>query len=602
VEQQLIAGGSVSPSLDAATVCEAFQRIVAAHPDRPALRKRGERGMTWAELGARVRDVATGLAALGLGKGDTLALLLPNVPECHLVDYAAIHLGAVPFTIYNTSAPQQIIELLETAQPSVLVTDSTFLETVETVTRADPRLRHVIVTDLDAPSGCATMTLAELERSSRPDFDFERAWRSVNADDLLTLIFTSGTTGPPKGVHWSHRTTMTQLRALDATLPLPSEAVISFMPLAHAGGRITAHYFAMPYGATITCCPVVMDYLAYLPEVRPDVLFLPPRMWEKLQVAIEAQIAELHEGDRLAVRARIARGVEQAFTRQPPAPTPEVLRPIFERVGTGRVKIGVVGGAPAAAELSAWFRAVGLPMLEAYGGTETGLCVFNTIDDFKGGTAGKPLPGVELKLLDDGEICVRSDLQMVGYRNDPVGDAEAIDADGWLHSGDIGELDADGFLRVIDRKREIIISAAAKNMSPANIEQAIKAESSLIAQIVCIGDRRRFNTALITLDPHGAATAARGLGLQTTDVADLATAPEILKEIQVAVDCGNAKLSRVETIRKFTLLPDIWMPDSDLLTPIGKVKRRGVNARYADAIERMYAESPVPANHTTGRN
>jgi long-chain acyl-CoA synthetase len=579
-----------SPSAGAATVCEAFQRLVAASPEKVALRTRDGWALNWAELDGRIRSIAAGLATLGIGRGDTVAILLPNTPENHMVDFAAIHLGGVPFTIYNTSTADQIVEHLDMGDATVLVTESSFLETVGKARQGLPLLEHVIVTDADEAVSPATMSLAQLEAGGDPGFDFDAAWRAVEADDLVTLIFTSGTTGPPKGVHWSHRTVLAQQRDLGSVVPLARDGVVSFLPLAHAGGRITSHYVALLYGATITCCPVIMDFPAYLAEVHPDALFLPPRMWEKLQVAIENLIDELPSAERDEAKVAIERGIDKANSRDAPGPMPEAIRPVLERLGLDRIRAGFVGGAPSAPELSAFFRAVGVPMLEAYGGTETGLCVFNTIEDFKGGTAGKPLPGVEMKLLDDGEICVRSDMCMVGYRKDPDGTAEAIDADGWLHSGDIGVVDEDGYLKIVDRKREIIINAAAKNMSPANIEQAIKAESSLIGQIVCIGDGRRYNTALITLDPEAAAAAATRHSLESTELEDIVEAPAVVAEVQAAVDRGNAKLSRVETIRKFRIVPDVWVPDTDLLTPTAKVKRRGVDDRYAAEIAALYAE------------
>jgi long-subunit acyl-CoA synthetase (AMP-forming) len=260
-------------------------------------------------------------------------------------------------------------------------------------------------------------------------------------------------------------------------------------------------------------------------------------------------------------------------------PAPEV-EPVLARLGLERLKVGFVGGAPSAPELTAFFRSVGVPLLEAYGCTEGSLSIFNRIDEFKLGTAGKPLPGVEIRVAEDGELLQRSGLNFLGYLSLPEQTAETLDADGWLHTGDIVEVDAEGFVKVVDRKKEIIISAAGKNMSPANIEQAIKGESSLIGQIVCIGDGRRYNTALITLDPEAATAHAQRSGLGGRSFA----------EIAAAVQRGNERLARVEQIRKFTVLEDIWMPDSDVLTPTMKLKRKPIAARYSDTIEALYAE------------
>jgi long-subunit acyl-CoA synthetase (AMP-forming) len=589
--------------IQAPTVCEAFQRLVAQKPGATALRSQnGAESLTWAELDARVRGIAGGLAALGIGHGDTVAMLLPNVMACHIVDYAAIHLGAVPFTIYNSSTAEQIAFQLGHADATLIVTDSAMLPKVLEAQANAPGLQHVVVTDGDG----GTTTLADLEQGGADDFDFDAAWRAVDAEDLVTMIFTSGTTGPPKGAQWAHRTVMSQIRALDAALPMPTEGVISFLPMAHAGGRITSHYVPLAYGAAITTCPDMKELPAFLAEVHPDVLFAVPRLWEKLQVGIEGLVATLpDEDERRACEAAIAVGLERvkamdAGADADPARAAELeqahsdgiatLKPVLARLGLDRIKSAFVGGAPSAPELSAFFRAVGVPLLEAYGLTEGSLNIFSRPEDFKGGTAGKPLPGVELRLAEDGEMLIRSDLNFVSYRKQEDVTRETLDADGWLHTGDIAEVDADGYVKVVDRKKEIIISAAGKNMSPANIEQAIKGESSLIGQVVTIGDGRRYNTALITLDPEAAPTYAKRLGVAPGSFDELVRSPELHAEVAAAVERGNARLMRVEQIKKFTLLPVFWMPDSDEMTPTMKLKRKPIAAKYSAEIEALYAE------------
>ncbi len=591
----------LGPPIEALTVCSAFQRLVEQRPDAPALRTLDDSvSMSWSQLDDRVRALAAALAALGIGKGDTVAMLLPNCVECHLIDFAAIHVGAVPFTIYNSSSAPQIRHQLHNAAATVLFCEAALLEKVNQVRDELPGLQHVVVTDGDG----GTTTLSDLEASGDSEFDFDAAWRAVGPEDLVTIIYTSGTTGPPKGVQWAHRTVMSQLRSLGAVVPLPSEAVISFLPMAHAGGRLTSHYFALPHGPAITACPDMKQLPAFLAQVRPDAVFAVPRVWEKFQVAIEAMIAGLPDAEESrAAEAAVAKGLERARAAEAGGATADlvtltaeheeqlsVLKPILERLGLDRVKAGFVGGAPSAPELSQFFRAVGVPMLEAYGLTEGSLNVFNRVKEFKGGTAGLPLPDVELRLADDGEMLFRSPLNMVGYRNDPDKTAEALDAEGWLHTGDIGRLDGDGYLKVVDRKKEIMISAAGKNMSPANIEQAIKGESSLIGQVVAIGDGRRYNTALITLDPEAVRAHADRLGIQNGDTAEVAADPAILAEVQAAVDRGNAHLARVESVRKFALLPAAWAPDSDELTPTLKLKRRPIAEKYAEEIEALYRE------------
>jgi long-subunit acyl-CoA synthetase (AMP-forming) len=298
-------------------------------------------------------------------------------------------------------------------------------------------VRHLVVLE-DA--------LAELEAAGAQGFDFDAAWRAVTPDDLATIIYTSGTTGPPKGAQWSHRTVMAAQRALDEALPMPSHGVVSFLPMAHTGGRITVHYLALAYGATITACPDIRELPAHLADARPDAFISTPGFWDRIRAGLLTMAAG--EPD---------------------------LRPYLARLGLDNLKAAFVGGAPCPPDLSEFFRAAGVPLLEAYGSTEVSLNIFNRVTDFRPGTAGKPLPGVEIRLLDDGELLCRSELNMVGYRGDPEQTAATIDADGWLHTGDIARIDADGYVSIVDRKKELIITSSGKNISPANVEAAVRA-------------------------------------------------------------------------------------------------------------------------------
>jgi long-chain acyl-CoA synthetase len=594
-----------APPVSAPTVVEAFQRVAAQNPDRVALRTLGGAvSYTWQQLNTEIARLAAGLAGLGIGKGDTVAQVLPNVPECHIVDYAALHLGAVPFTIFNSSSAEQIEHQLRNADATIVVTQTGFLPKVQqAVGGLGGQVRHLIVID----GGPGTLTLSALYSAADPLFDFEASWRAVTAADLATLIYTSGTTGPPKGAQWSHNTVMAQQRAMAAALPMPTDGVIAFLPMAHAGGRIIAHYMALIHGATITTCDDMKQVPAYLAEVHPDAFFSVPRLWEKLQVAIEAMVEgipddEVRVATEHAVRVGLRRvksedagdgsalGVDEAADLAAEhAKGLELLRPILTRLGLDNIKAAFVGGAPSTPELAQFFRAVGVPLLEAYGLTEASLNIFNRLDDFKCGTAGKPLPGVEIKLADDGELLVRSELVMAGYRKEPEQTAAALDADGWLRTGDIAEIDDQGFVTIIDRKKEIIISSSGKNMSPVNIESAIRGESSLIGQVLAIGDRKPYVTALITLDPEAASVYAKRLQIDGQTVGELSTAPELRQVIQEAVDRGNKRLNRSEQIKKFTVLPTAWLPDSDELTPTAKLKRKPIQAKYASEIAELYA-------------
>lgn len=592
--------------LDAETIPAAFQRVVAAYPGKVALRTIDESvSLTWTELDARMRSVAAGLATLGVAHGESVAIILPNTVECHLIDFAAAHLGAVPFAVFNSSPAEQIEHQLRNADARVVVTQLGFLEKVQTAAATlGEQVEHIVVVDGEPGSGL--LTLAEVEQAGDPDFDLESRWQAVTPDDLATLIYTSGTTGPPKGAQWSHRTAMSAQRAMDAGLPMPTENIISFLPMAHAGGRVTVQYMALAYGATITACPDITQVPLALVTVHPDAFFSVPRLWEKLQVAIEGMAAGEPEEDK---RAALLHAIEVGVRRVKAAESGsgasaedladlaaehaagiELLKPLLARLGLDRLKAAFVGGAPSAPELSQFFRAVGVPMLEAYGLTEGSLNVFNQVENFKSGTAGRPLPGVELRLAEDGEILVKSDLNFVGYRKEPEATAQTLDADGWLHTGDIGQLDEHGFLSIVDRKKEIIINAAGKNMSPAQIESAIKGESSLIGQMVAIGDRRRYVTAVMTLDAEALATYAKTSGLDDRSTEELVASPEIEAEVAEAVRRGNLRLHGNEQVKKFRIISAAWLPDSDEVTPTGKIKRRVINTKYAADIEALYAE------------
>lgn len=598
---------ATAPPLTSATVAEAFQRRVAQTPDRIAIRTRGGAiSHTWAEFGQRIRDVAAGLDALGLRHGETLALLIPNTIELHLLDYAALHLGAVPFAIFNSSSIEQIEYQLRQSDAEIIATERAQLPRVRAAVAAiTERTIDIVLVDGEA-EGC--MPLARLESSGSAEFDFDATWRAIRPDDLATLIFTSGTTGPPKAAQWSHAGIMAGQRALDAAIPVTKVSVVSFLPMAHAGGRATTHYMAMSYGTTITVCPEMSQAVAHFIDARPDAILSVPRVFEKLQVAVEGMIEAIEdpaERDRakatVELGRRIARARDAASTesiggedlsrqQQEHAAGVATLAPVLARLGLDRLQSAIVGGAPAAPELGQFYRAIGVPFIEAYGSTEASLAIFNRVEDYKSGTAGRPLPGVEVRLLEDGELLVRSPFNFVDYRKQPEETAAALDADGWLHTGDTARIDDQGYVTIVDRKKEIMISSSGKNMSPINIEAAVKGESSLIAQVVSIGDRRHYVTALIVLDPDAVATMAAGLDKPTTDFSALVHDPDILADVAAAVARGNQRLSRSEQIKKYLVLRTTWVPGSDELTPTGKMRRKPIAQKYATEIDSLYAE------------
>jgi long-subunit acyl-CoA synthetase (AMP-forming) len=449
--------------------------------------------------------------------------------------------------------------------------------------------------DGDAPADVTA--LAEIERASGAS---PRA--AIEPDDVLTLIYTSGTTGPPKGVQLSHRNVMAGCRTLEEIIPLkPGSRVISWLPAAHIAERMAHHYIPTVYAGTITCCPDPRQVVSYLPQVRPTWFFAVPRIWEKLKAGLEAMQAAQPEEQRRPIQDALAAAVERIRLQQRGEPVPEHLEAavakadeqmfskLRQMLGLDKAVAVNVGAAPTPVEVLEFFHAVGIELAELWGMSETcGIGTCNRPGEVKLGTVGPPSPGIETKLADDGELLVRGQAIMLGYRNAPDKTAEALDADGWLHTGDIAEIDADGFVKLIDRKKEIIINAAGKNMSPANIEAAIKTASPLIGQACCIGDRRPFNTALIVLDADFAPQWAKQHAIDADSLEHLAREPLVIKAVQAAIDAANQRLARVEQIKKFTIVPGDWTPGGDELTPTMKLKRRPIAAKYEAEIAAMY--------------
>jgi len=587
-------------SVDASTIAEAFRQTVSRRPDEVAVRtKDDEIAWTWSELQRRVDLLAGGLHnRLGLRKGDTIALLLGNRPEFHLADLAAMMVGATPFSIYLTEAPPGIAYLVGDAGARIVITEQAHVDRVLEARKDLPRLEHVIVVDGEPPEGC--LALDEVQDEG---FDVESSIAQLRGDDVLTLIYTSGTTGPPKGVELTHGNLLSAVQGIDQIVQFPEDTkVISWLPNAHIAERAAHHYLPIVFGFEVTTCPDPKQIVAYLPAVRPHWFFAVPRIWEKLKAGLEAMLASQPEEQRAKVQAALDAAIKKVRLEQAGEPVPDELRASVEQadkelfanlramLGLDRVVAINVGAAPTPVEVLEFFHAIGLPVAELWGMSETcGAGAVNPPDRIKIGTVGRATPGAELKVAEDGELLVRAGFVMRGYRNKPDKTAEAIDEDGWLHTGDIAEIDDEGYVRIIDRKKEIIINSAGKNMSPANIEATLKAASPLIGTAVCIGDRRPYNTALIVLDPDFTPAWAAQQGIEGKSLTELAGDERVRAAIQQAVEAANAKLARVEQIKKFTILGEPWQPGGDELTPTMKLKRRPILEKYAPQIEAMYA-------------
>ncbi|KQY01285.1 hypothetical protein ASD37_30040 [Mycobacterium sp. Root135] len=524
-------------STETTTLAQAFLDTARRRGDAPAILTADMAvTLTWSQYSQDASRVAGGLGAAGLRRGQTLGLLLSNRPEFHLADAAALLLGAIPFSMYNTSAPEQFAHVIGDAGCRIVITEPALLARLQAgLEQTASGVDHVIV--VGTPSW---HDLLEHDPIEHPE--------PVDGDDVATLIYTSGTTGPPKGVELTHANILTMAREVTTLIEAcPEDRAISALPMAHIAERASTHYIPMTVGSSVVCCPDYSTIMDLIPRVRPTVFFSPPRLWEKL-------------------RSAIAGAVDGGGT------DPGALR---QMLGFDRLRTALTGAAPCPPAVIDFFTAIGVPLHQLYGMSETTGIV--SIPTGHGGAAdavGPPLPCTEIGFTDDGELLVRGPMVMAGYRNQPDATAETIDAQGWLHTGDIATLGQDGALRIVDRKKELIINAAGKNMSPSNIEARLKESSPLIGQACVIGDGRPFNVALIVADTAAAAALPRG--------------DDLSMHIADAVARANGRLSRVEQIKRYDVLTDEWLPDSDELTPTMKLKRKPIAQKYANRITALY--------------
>ena len=589
------------------TLCEAFQRTAAIDPDAVALRTPGDaQTLTWRDYVGQVRRVAAGLAALGVQRGDTVSLMMTNRVEFYPLDVGAQHLGATSFSVYNTLAPEQLTYLFDNAGTKVVICEEQYVDRMKASGAA---LEHIVCID-GSPEGATS--LDDMLAGGAADFDFESAWRAVQPDDVITLIYTSGTTGNPKGVEMTHASLLFEAFALDEVLGIEfGDRITSFLPSAHIADRMGCLYLQEVFGTQVTTVSDARAIAGALPDVRPTIWGAVPRVWEKLKAAIEFAAAnEPDETKRQGLQWGLAVAAKKAAALVEAGAVPDdvaaewaqadelVLSKLRAKLGLDQVRWAVSGAAPIPKETLGFFAGIGIPIAEVWGMSElSNVASVSHPRDVRLGTVGKLLPGLESKIADDGEFLVRGPLVMKAYRKEPEKTAEAIDSDGWLHTGDILDMDDDGYFRVVDRKKELIINAGGKNMSPANIENTIKAACPLIGVIIALGDARPYNTALVVLDAESAGPYAAQRGLPDASAETLAADPDVIGQIAAGIAEGNSKLSRVEQIKRFQVLPTFWEPGGDEITLTMKLKRRPIAEKYATEIEELYADEPGPSVH-----
>ena len=595
------------------TLPKAFLRTAAANPGVVALRRMVGEGAggweetTYRELRDQVAGVAAGLQAAGLRPGQRMVLMMRNRPEFHVVDLAATFLRATPVSIYNSSSAEELQYLVDHAEAEIaVVEDVGFLERFLKVRAELPRLRRIFVIDPpadDTPDDVAPYDV--LLSSGRADL--EALAEATDPDDLATLIYTSGTTGPPKGVMISQHNVVHTCEQLTRCYEFAlgddhgvGLRYISYLPMAHIAERISSHYNGMRLGFTITCCPDPAQIATYAREVHPEVMFGVPRVWEKVYLGVNAALAADPDkkqkfDEAVAAALPIMEARRQGTITADQQETWDFLDAVaFSTVrglvGLDSLRLGITGAAPIPRQILEWFNALGIPLSEIYGMSETtGPMTWEAHPDkIKPGTVGPGIPGCEVRIAEDGEVICRGDNVFQGYFKAPDKTADTL-IDGWLHSGDIGVMDDDGFVKIIDRKKELIITSGGKNISPANLEAALKT-IPLVGQACAIGDNRKFVSALLVLDPDTTAVWAKANAKEAMPLAELARDPDVVAEVQAGVDHVNQQFAQVEQIKRFTLIGEEWLPDSDVLTPTSKLKRRGVHAHYAAQIEEMYAD------------
>jgi long-chain acyl-CoA synthetase len=593
----------VNARVDGATVPRRFLDLVAAHPDAPILHARkGDDWETWTasdvrELAARA---AQGLLVDRVAVGERVLLMMRNRPDFHWLDLAAQFIRATPVSIYNSSSPEEVQYLAHDSGARIaIVEDAGFLDRLLKVRDELPQLERIYVLDAvdgELPSG--VLAAESLMRHGAADLAELAA--STYPDDLATLIYTSGTTGPPKGVMLSQYNIVYTNDILLETIEEPDIfgwKVVSYLPMAHIAERMVSHYNTLVCGSAVYCCPDFNELSTYLREVRPHLLFGVPRVYEKIHAAVTAAIAadpekqrQFDDGVALAIeikRAELA-GIDTQDQRDTWAFLDAVaFSAVRELLGLDQLRMATSGAAPIPPAILEWFTAIGVPLSEIYGMSESSGPMTYSPRRNKPGYVGQAIPGCEVKIAGDGEVVCRGGNVFVGYLNQPGKTAETV-IDGWLHSGDIGLMDDEGYLKIVDRKKELIITSGGKNVSPANLEAALKM-IPLVGQACAIGDNRRYIAALLVLDPDVAPTWAAAHGKAGLSLVGLAADADVLAAVQAAIDDVNEQFAQVEQIKRFTLLGEEWLPDSDVLTPTSKLKRRGIHARYAKEIEAMYA-------------
>lgn len=593
------------------TLVEIFLNRVAKTPDFVALRGKVDgawKPTTFREFGSQAREAANGLIALGVQKGDCVSILSGNRPEWHITDVSIMLAGATSVPIYVTNSPSQVAYVVGHSDSVVaLVENQDQLDKILKTKKEVPKLQKVVVFNGEgSEDDNFVISFDELKRLGRehekanPSALDERI-KAVVPDDLATIVYTSGTTGDPKGAMLTHGGFAWTLDALGKVLPFHdgTDRVVSYLPLSHIFERLTSDWGGIYFGVDVWFAESIEKLLPNLQECKPTFFIGVPRVYEKFYMGLKAKIAE-HPKKELVEKA-IHLGSEKVALEQAGKSIPigmklkygllnkVVLSKLREGLGMGNVRFAVTGAAPIEPEIIKFIHAIGIDLLEGYGQTEDNApTTVNPPGKARIGTVGPPVPGLQIKFEEDGEILVKAPNVFKGYFKNEQATRETLTDDGYLRTGDVGELDSAGYLRITDRKKDLIKTAGGKYIAPQVIEGKLKFDP-LVGQAVVIGDRRPFPTALLTLDPEVAPKWAKEKGIEFDDITELSENSVVLEAVQKVVDRVNEGLSHAEQVKKWTVLPRDFTQDAEEMTPTMKVRRKIIQEKYSDQIERMYA-------------
>jgi long-chain acyl-CoA synthetase len=598
----------IDAAVEGQTVARKFLANLALNGSVEVLRHQDDAG-NWAaqtldELAAEIARLVTALTEMGVGPGDRVVLMMRNRPEFHAIDLAVLFCGATPVSIYNSSAPNQISYLVNHCGAKVaFVEDDGFLARFDEVADELGALEGVVILDPSDATRPDVRRYADLLEATPADL---ASAATVGApEDLATIIYTSGTTGLPKGVMlsnynvcWTLDSVSRAMREQAEVEALTGNRHLSYLPMAHIMERLLGHYFLCDFAIEVWCCPDTGKLTSTLAAARPNSFVGVPRVWEKLHAGVQAALSADPEkaksfAEGLAAAAPIAPKIADGTATEEERATYEFLdavafSTIRGLIGLDEAKICISGAAPLPPDVMTWFQTIGVPLSEGYGMSET-TALLSWSHRARAGYVGRPAPGVEARLASDGEVLARGGNMFVGYLDAPEKTLETLDEEGWVHTGDIGEFDEDGYLKIVDRKKELLVTAGGKNVSPANLEAALKG-IPLVGQACAVGDNRPFVAALVVLDPDASAAwaAARGLSGADASPQSLASNPEVIAEINAGLAEAMSEFNNAESVKKVHILAEEWLPDTDLLTPTSKLKRRGILARFENEIAELY--------------